>query len=98
VPAKEGEGQLVLSAAGGEELQRCSGAFAGGGLVWCIGEQVRAAMAASVSLHSGRGQSGQEGQRGMERCGAGQAGPDRFPPRAAGPTISSESLTCKISH
>jgi hypothetical protein len=33
VPAKEGEGQLVLSAAGGEELQRCSGAFAGGGLV-----------------------------------------------------------------
>jgi hypothetical protein len=98
VPAKEGEGRSVLSATGGEELQRCSGAFVGGGLVWCRGEQVSAAMAASMSLHSGRGQSGQEGQRRMERCGVGQAGPGRFPPRAASPAISYESLTCKISH
>jgi hypothetical protein len=69
VPAKEGDRRSGLSAAGGGVLERCSGAFAGGGLVWCRGEQVRAAAAAVPSPRHGRGQSEQKGQRGMDAGG-----------------------------
>jgi hypothetical protein len=63
--AKEGEGWTGLLAAGGGVLKRCFGAFADGGLVWCRGEQARAAAAAIPSSRHGRGQSEQKRQRGM---------------------------------
>jgi hypothetical protein len=77
VPAKEGEGQSGLSAEGCGGLQERSGAFAGGGLVWCRGDQARVASAASVSLRSCRGQKGQtskEGGRGAALGRLGQTG------------------------
>jgi hypothetical protein len=61
-------------------LQERSSAFAGGGVVWCRGEQVRAAAAASWSPCSGRGQRGQTGKeaegdgRGRLAEPTGQAG------------------------
>jgi hypothetical protein len=54
VPAKEGEGRSGLLAEGYDMLQRCAGAAAGGGLVWCSGGHARAAAVTSVSLRSGR--------------------------------------------
>jgi hypothetical protein len=56
VPAKEGEGRSGISAVGYGVLQMHAGATAGGGLVWCRGEQVRAATAAVLLSHSGRRQ------------------------------------------
>jgi hypothetical protein len=97
VSAKGGEERAVLSVAGGGVLQRRSSAAASGGLVWCRGEQPRAAAAASVSLHSGQGQREHTKQRWMRRCGAGQAGQGRFPPRTAGSAVTSETFTWKIS-
>jgi hypothetical protein len=77
VLAKEGERRSGLSAAGGGVLQRCSGTFAGGGLVWCRGEQVRAAAAAVSSPHHGRARASNETEgdgRGRRAEPSGQAG------------------------
>jgi hypothetical protein len=80
VPAKEEERRSELSAAGGGVLQRCSSAFAGGGLVWCRGEQARAAAAASWSPRSGRARASKETEGDGHGQHAEPTGQDGSPP------------------
>jgi hypothetical protein len=79
VSAKEGRRRSVLSAEDFGVLWRAAGAFAGGGVVWCRGEQTRPAAAAVPSPRHGRGPSDQRGRGGWTRAACRAHGASWFP-------------------